>query len=138
MGGLFRFKISRLILTSSFAATCGHGCAVDQDVKGTNHCVSRQAHNFQNNHIGFQGKLATVVSHEEVVHTAGAFQRTDVSWIGCRLNASHLAATITDPSLRGLPVIGSIDQITDATPLIVAPERARRAMAALYSGGKDA
>ncbi|MBS1180704.1 MAG: hypothetical protein H6Q99_584 [Proteobacteria bacterium] len=51
--------------------------------------------------------------------------------------SADLAAAITDPSLRGLPVIGSIDQITDATPLIVAPERARRAMAALYSGGKD-
>ncbi len=50
---------------------------------------------------------------------------------------ADLAAAIADPSLRDLPVIGSIDQITDATPLIVAPERARRTLAALYSGGKN-
>ena len=47
--------------------------------------------------------------------------------------STDLAAGIVDPLLRGLPVVGSIDQITDATPLISAPERARRAMSALLS-----
>jgi hypothetical protein len=38
---------------------------------------------------------------------------------------------IADPALRALPVIGALDQVTDATPVIEAPGRARRAMAAL-------
>lgn len=42
-----------------------------------------------------------------------------------------LAAAIVDPLLRSLPVIGAIDQITDATPLIAEPERARRVISAL-------
>jgi len=47
--------------------------------------------------------------------------------------SADLAASIVDPLLRGLPIVGSIDQITDATPLIAEPERARRAMSALLS-----
>jgi hypothetical protein len=52
--------------------------------------------------------------------------------------SADLAAAIADPLLSGLPVIGSIDQIMDATPLIVEPERARRAISALLSNhGQD-
>ena len=46
--------------------------------------------------------------------------------------SNSLAADIADPLLRGQPVIGSIDQITDATPPIEAPNRARQIIAALH------
>ena len=56
------------------------------------------------------------------------------------INADDIAAAIrseiADPVLRGLPLIGSLDQITDATPVIEAPDRARRAMAALLDDGE--
>jgi hypothetical protein len=42
-----------------------------------------------------------------------------------------LMGAIEDPALRALPVIGGLDQVTDATPVIEAPARARAAMAAL-------
>ncbi|WP_026790437.1 DUF4037 domain-containing protein [Pleomorphomonas oryzae] len=47
--------------------------------------------------------------------------------------SAALAADIVDPLLCGLPVVGSIDQLTDATPLIVEPKRARQAISALLS-----
>jgi hypothetical protein len=47
--------------------------------------------------------------------------------------AANLAVAITDPLLRSLPVMGSIDQITDATPPILDPARARQALFALLS-----
>jgi len=50
--------------------------------------------------------------------------------------SADLAAAIADPKLRGLPVLGSIDEISDATPLIMAPERARQIISALYGGGR--
>lgn len=46
--------------------------------------------------------------------------------------SNSLAADISDPLLRGRPVIGSIDQITDATPPIVAPDRARQLISTLH------
>jgi hypothetical protein len=56
------------------------------------------------------------------------------------INADDIAAAIrseiADPVLRGLPLIGSLDQVTDATPVIEAPDRARRAMAALFDDGE--
>ncbi len=56
------------------------------------------------------------------------------------INADDIAAAIrseiADPVLRCLPIIGSLDQITDATPVIEAPDRARRAMAALFHDGE--
>jgi len=47
-----------------------------------------------------------------------------------------IRAEITDPALRALPVIGSLDQVTDSTPVVEAPARARRAMAALFDDGE--
>ncbi len=47
--------------------------------------------------------------------------------------SADLASTITDPLLVDLPVIGSIDHITDTTSLITSPERARRVISALYA-----
>jgi len=43
-----------------------------------------------------------------------------------------IRAEIADPAIRALPVIGSLDQIMDSTPVVEAPLRARRAMAALF------
>jgi hypothetical protein len=52
------------------------------------------------------------------------------------INADEIAAAIRaeigDAHLRDLPVIGSLDQVTDATPLIEAPARAQAAMRALF------
>jgi hypothetical protein len=42
-----------------------------------------------------------------------------------------IRAEITDPALKALPVIGSLDQVSDSTPVTEAPARARAAMAAL-------
>lgn len=47
--------------------------------------------------------------------------------------SADLAVGIVDPLLRGRPVVGSIDQITDATPLIAAPEGARKTIFALLA-----
>jgi Domain of unknown function (DUF4037) len=56
------------------------------------------------------------------------------------INADEIAAAvraeIADPVLRALPTIGSLDQVADATPVIEAPARARRAMAALFDDGE--
>jgi hypothetical protein len=45
-------------------------------------------------------------------------------------------AGIADPALRALPVIGALDQVSDATAVIEAPARARAAMAALLDDGE--
>jgi len=47
-----------------------------------------------------------------------------------------IRAEIADPALRALPAIGSLDQVTDSTPVIEAPRRARRAIAALFDDGE--
>jgi hypothetical protein len=46
--------------------------------------------------------------------------------------AAAIQAEIDDPSLRALPLIGSLDQVTDSTPVIEAPARARAAMWDLF------
>ena len=52
------------------------------------------------------------------------------------INADDIVAAIqseiADPVLRYLPIIGSLDQVTDSTPVVEAPERARLAMAGLF------
>jgi hypothetical protein len=47
-----------------------------------------------------------------------------------------IRAEIADPAVGALPVIGSLDQITDSTPVIEAPHRARRAMQGLFDDGE--
>lgn len=47
-----------------------------------------------------------------------------------------MQAEIADPALKALPIIGSLDQVTDSTPVTEAPVRARRAMAALLDDGE--
>jgi len=47
-----------------------------------------------------------------------------------------IRAEILDPALKALPVIGAVDQVSDATPVISDPARARPAMAALLHDPK--
>jgi hypothetical protein len=47
-----------------------------------------------------------------------------------------LRAEIADPALRALPIIGALDQVSDSTPVIESPSRARAAMAALFDDGE--
>jgi hypothetical protein len=47
-----------------------------------------------------------------------------------------IAAEIEDPAIRSLPIIGSLDQVTDATAVVESPARARRMMAALLDDGE--
>ena len=47
-----------------------------------------------------------------------------------------LRAEIDDPWLKALPILGSLDQLSDSTPMIESDGRARAAMAALLDDGK--
>jgi len=47
-----------------------------------------------------------------------------------------IRAEIDEEVLRALPIIGSLDQVSDSTPVTEAPERARAAMAALLDDGE--
>jgi hypothetical protein len=47
-----------------------------------------------------------------------------------------LRAEIEDPWLKALPILGSLDQVTDSTPMIESEGRARAAMAALLDDGE--
>ena len=62
----------------------------------------------------------------------GPFHSRPFRVINADAIGAAIAAEIADPALRALPIIGSLDQVTDATPMIEAPARARRAMAALF------
>jgi hypothetical protein len=59
------------------------------------------------------------------------FHERPFSVVNSEAIIAALMAAIADPALRALPVIGGLDQVSDATPVIEAPDRARRAMAAL-------
>ena len=59
------------------------------------------------------------------------FHERPFSVVNSEAMIAALMAAIEDPALRALPVIGGLDQVTDATPVIEAPPRARAAMAAL-------
>jgi hypothetical protein len=56
------------------------------------------------------------------------------------INAEEIVAAIraeiADSVVRGLPVIGSLDQVTDSTPVIEEPRRARQAMEGLFDDGE--
>ena len=47
-----------------------------------------------------------------------------------------LRAEIEDPWLKALPILGSLDQVSDSTPMIESGGRARAAMAALLDDGE--
>ncbi len=59
------------------------------------------------------------------------FHERPFSVVNSEAMIAALMAAIDDAALRALPVIGGLDQVTDSTPVIEAPGRARRAMAAL-------
>ena len=61
----------------------------------------------------------------------GPFHSRPFTVINAEAIGAAIADEIADPALRALPIIGSLDQVTDATPVIEAPARAHRAMAAL-------
>ncbi|MCF6476965.1 hypothetical protein FAF44_52980, partial [Nonomuraea sp. MG754425] len=42
-----------------------------------------------------------------------------------------LLASVSDPVVRGLPVVGCVDQLSDSTDLLVRPGRARAVTAAV-------
>jgi hypothetical protein len=77
------------------------------------------------------------------LHRAGGLPGTFLPRIGpyferpfTVINADEIAAAIRaeigDAQLRDLPIIGSLDQVTDSTPLIEAPAGAQAALRALF------
>jgi len=60
-----------------------------------------------------------------------AFHTRPVELIRCRRFVDALLDTVADPVLRGLPLVGSVDQLTDSTDLLDRPALARR-LATLY------
>jgi Domain of unknown function (DUF4037) len=66
----------------------------------------------------------------------GPFHDRPFTVINADAIGAAIAAEIVDPTLRALPLIGSLDQVTDSTPVTQAPERSRRAMAALFDDGE--
>lgn len=67
----------------------------------------------------------------------GPFYERPFTVINAEAIIEAIRAEIGDPVLRGLPIIGSLDQVTDSTPVVEAPDRARRAMAALLDHGES-
>jgi hypothetical protein len=68
--------------------------------------------------------------------TLGPFHDRPFTVINADAIGAAIRAEIADPALRALPVIGALDQVTDATPLVESPRRARAAMAALFDDGE--
>ncbi|HEX4196644.1 MAG TPA: DUF4037 domain-containing protein [Caulobacteraceae bacterium] len=68
----------------------------------------------------------------------GPFHDRPFTVINADAIGQAIHAEIADPALAALPVIGSLDQVTDSTPLTQAPARARRAMSALFDDGEAA
>ncbi len=66
----------------------------------------------------------------------GPFHDRPFTVINAEEIIAAIRAEIADPAVSALPVIGSLDQVTDATPLIEAPDRARQAMRALLHHGE--
>jgi hypothetical protein len=68
----------------------------------------------------------------------GAFYTRPFTVVNAEEIIAALRAEITDPTLRALPTIGALDQVSDSTPVVEAPTRARAAMAALFDDGEAA
>jgi hypothetical protein len=68
--------------------------------------------------------------------TLGLFHDRPFRVINADAIGAAIRSEIGDPALRALPVIGALDQVTDATPLVEAPRRGRAAMAALFDDGE--
>jgi hypothetical protein len=66
----------------------------------------------------------------------GPFHDRPFTVINADVIGAAIRAEIAAPALRALPLIGSLDQVTDSTPVTQAPARARRAIAALFDDGE--
>lgn len=66
----------------------------------------------------------------------GPFHERPFTVVNAEAIVAALRAEIEDRALRALPIIGSLDQVSDSTPVIEAPARARAAMAALLDDGE--
>jgi hypothetical protein len=66
----------------------------------------------------------------------GPFFERPFTVINAEAITEAIRAEIADPALRALPVIGSLDQVTDSTAVIEAPERARLALRGLFDDGE--
>jgi hypothetical protein len=62
----------------------------------------------------------------------GSFHTRPFTVVNAEQIIAALRAQIDDPALRALPTIGALDQVSDSTPVVEAPTRARAAMAALF------
>ena len=66
----------------------------------------------------------------------GPFHDRPFQVINADAIGAEIRAEIADPTLRAMPVIGALDQVTDATPIVETPRRARSAMTALFDHGE--
>jgi hypothetical protein len=66
----------------------------------------------------------------------GPFYERPFTVINAEEIMEGLRAAIADPALRAVPIIGSLDQISDSTPVVESPARARAVMAALLDDGE--
>jgi hypothetical protein len=66
----------------------------------------------------------------------GPFYERPFTVINAEAIIAAIRAEIADPTLRRLPVIGSLDQVSDSTPVAESPARARPAMSALLDDGE--
>lgn len=66
----------------------------------------------------------------------GPFHDRPFTVINAEEIMAALRAEIEDPWLKALPILGSLDQVTDSTPMIESEGHARAAMAALFDDGE--
>jgi hypothetical protein len=66
----------------------------------------------------------------------GPFHERPFTVVNAEEIIAALRAEMADPALRALPTIGALDQISDSTPVVEAPARARAATAALLDDGE--
>jgi len=66
----------------------------------------------------------------------GPFHDRPFTVINADAIGAAIRAEIADPALRALPIVGALDQVTDATPLIESPGRGRAVAAALFDDGE--
>jgi hypothetical protein len=67
--------------------------------------------------------------------TIGPYHGRPFSVINADEIASRIREQIADGQLRALPLVGSLDQVTDATPVVEAPSNARAAIRAFFDAG---
>ena len=81
------------------------------------HCERGLAGDFEPAIGPYYGRPFTVINAEDII--------------------AAIRREIADPALQALPVIGSLDQVTDSTAVVESPVRARAAMEALFDDGES-